>query len=91
MSIVACVQIKMARSALGWSTQKLSDESGVSARTLNRIETNEGFVSATAANLKLVEMTLQAAGIEFIGDAFYKKSYFGVGLVNFPSPSTYKT
>ena len=61
-------QIKMARSALVWSTQKLSDESGVSARTLNRIETNEGFLSATTANLKLVEMTLQAAGIEFIGD-----------------------
>ena len=69
MSIVSCVQIKMARSALGWSTQKLSEESGVSARTLNRIETSEGFLSATTANLKLVEMTLNAAGIEFIGDA----------------------
>ena len=69
MSIVSCLQIKMARSALGWSTQKLSDESGVSARTLNRIETDEGFLSATIANLKLVEITLQAAGIEFIGDA----------------------
>ena len=69
MSIVSCVQIKMARSALGWSTQKLSDESGVSARTLNRIETDEGFLSATTANLKLVEITLQAAGVEFIGEA----------------------
>ena len=59
----------MARSALGWSTQKLSDESGVSARTLNRIETGEGFLSATTANLKLVEMTFKAVGIEFIGDA----------------------
>ena len=68
MSIVSCVQIKMARSALGWSTQKLSEESGVSARTLNRIETSEGFLSATAANLKLVELTLNAAGIEFIGE-----------------------
>ena len=59
----------MARSALGWSTQKLSEESGVSARTLNRIETSEGFLSATTANFKLGEMTLNAAGIEFIGDA----------------------
>jgi len=59
----------MARSALGWSTQKLSEESGVGARTLNRIETSEGFLTATTANLKLVEMTLNAAGIEFIGDA----------------------
>ena len=54
---------------VGMVDPKLSDESGVSARTLNRIETDEGFLSATTANLKLVEMTLQAAGIEFIGDA----------------------
>ena len=69
MSIASYVQIKMARSALGWSTHKLSAESGVSARTLNRIETSEGFESVTTANLKIVEITLKAAGIEFIGDA----------------------
>ena len=59
----------MARAALNWSTQKLAAESGVSSRTLNRIETEEGFAAATQANLKLVELTLTAAGIEFIGDA----------------------
>ena len=31
-------QIKMARSALGWSIQKLSEESLVSPRTIKRIE-----------------------------------------------------
>ena len=69
MSVVSYQQIKMARSALGWSTQKLADESGLSARTLNRIETDDGFQSATTANLKLVEITLIAAGIEFIDEA----------------------
>ena len=59
----------MARSALGWSTQKLSEESEVSSRTLNRMETLEGFSSATKANLSIVKRTFEEAGIEFIGSA----------------------
>ena len=69
MSIVHFSQIRMARSALGWSTQKLSEESEVSSRTLNRMETSEGFAKATAANLKLIKQTLEQAGIEFVGNA----------------------
>ena len=69
MSIVHFLQIKMARSALGWSTQKLSEESEVSARTLNRMETSEGFSSATKANLSIVQRTFEEAGVEFIGSA----------------------
>ena len=69
MSIVTHIQIKMARSALGWSIAKLSNECSVSSRTLNRIETPEGFLVATLGNLKLIRETLEAAGIEFIGTA----------------------
>ena len=69
MSIVHFSQIKMARSALGWSTQKLSEESEVSSRTLNRMETSEGFSAATKANLSIVQRTFEEAGIEFIGSA----------------------
>ena len=69
MSIVHFSQIKMARSALGWSTEKLSEESEVSSRTLNRMETSEGFSAATKANLSMVQKTFEEAGIEFIGSA----------------------
>ena len=69
MSIVHFSQIKMARSALGWSTQKLSEESEVSSRTLNRMETSGGFSAATKANLSMVQKTFEEAGIEFIGSA----------------------
>ena len=69
MSIVHFSQIKMARSALGWSTQNLSEESEVSSRTLNRMETSEGFSAATKANLSMVQKTFEEAGIEFIGSA----------------------
>lgn len=60
-------QIKMARAALGWSIQRLSQESSVSIRTIKRIESEGGLSSATPANLKLIRETLEAAGVEFIG------------------------
>ena len=60
-------QIKMARSALGWSIQKLAESSHVSVRTIKRIESEGGLEKATKANLKLIRETLEAAGIEFIG------------------------
>ena len=60
-------QIKMARSALGWSIQKLADTSRVSARTIKRIESEGLIEKVTPANIRLLRETLEAAGIEFIG------------------------
>ena len=67
--MVTSEQIKMARSALGWSVEILAEASSVSARTIHRIEVQAGLPSATTGNLKLLRETLEAAGIEFIGDA----------------------
>ena len=60
-------QIKMARSALGWSIQTLAKNSLVSARTIKRIESEGLIEKVTPANIKLLRETLEAAGIEFIG------------------------
>ena len=60
-------QIKMARSALGWSIQKLAETSLVSVRTIKRIESEGMIEKVTPANIKLLRETLEAAGIEFIG------------------------
>lgn len=59
----------MSRAALGWSISKLSERSSVSVSTIKRLESEEGFKKATEANLRLIRETLQAAGIEFVGDA----------------------
>ena len=59
----------MSRAALGWSISKLSERSSVSISTIKRLESEEGFKKATNANLRLIRETLQANGIEFIGDA----------------------
>ena len=67
--MVTSEQIKMARAALGWSVEKLARESAVGVRTIHRIEAQNGIPNATAGNLKLLRETLQAAGIEFIGEA----------------------
>ena len=67
MSMISVDQIRMARAALGWSLELLSEKSGVSARTIRRIESEGGLEKATNANLKLIRETLEAAGIEFVG------------------------
>lgn len=67
--MVTSEQIKMARAALGWSVEKLAQESVVGVRTIHRIEAQGGLPNATSGNLKLIRDTLQAAGIEFVGAA----------------------
>ena len=60
-------QIKMARAALGWSAADLAKNSSVGARTIHRIERENGLSVVTQANLKLIITTLEAAGVEFVG------------------------
>ena len=67
--MLTCKQIRMSRAALGWSISELSERSLVSVSTIKRLESEDGFKKATEANLRLIRETLQAAGIEFIGDA----------------------
>ena len=69
MSTLTIEQMRMARAALGWSFETMAEKCGVSSRTLRRIESEDGLRKATNANLRLICETLQAAGIEFIGDA----------------------
>ena len=61
--------MRMARAALGWSFEVMAEKCGVSSRTLRRIESEDGLQKATIANLRLIRETLEAAGIEFIGEA----------------------
>ena len=57
----------MARAALGWSFEEFAKQCEVSARTLRRIESEDGLRNATPANIRLIRETLEAAGVEFIG------------------------
>ncbi len=59
-------QIRAARALLRWSAQRLADESGVSWKTIQRMEVVDGVPSATAKNLKKIQDTLANAGVIFI-------------------------
>ena len=61
------LQIRSARFALRWSVDELAIRSKVSTSTIKRIETENGPPSATAANMAALQVSLETAGIEFIG------------------------
>ena len=65
--MITSAQIRAARAALGWNITQLSNETGVSERTIIRMEATDGVPNSTAANLKIIRLTLEAAGVEFIG------------------------
>lgn len=61
------VQIKMARSALEWTLKDLADACGISEKTVRRLESETTIQSTKVKTLAMVQTTLEAAGIEFIG------------------------
>ena len=61
-------QIRAARALLRWSAKKLSEESGVSHPTIQRMEASDGVPGGLAKNLDAIQRTLEKAGIEFIDE-----------------------
>lgn len=66
--MVSGAQIRAARGLLGWSSQELARRSSVGWSTIKRFEEAFGVPSSRAGTLERVESTLEAAGVEFIGD-----------------------
>lgn len=60
-------QIRLARFGLRLSVQDLSDQTGISVRTLKRIEASDGVPNSSALTVQSLKTALEAAGIEFIG------------------------
>ena len=67
MSTITGFQIRAARHGLKISAEKLSELSGVSARTIKRMETENDVPNSTIPNLNAIQSALESAGIEFIG------------------------
>ena len=60
-------QCRMARAALGWSTQDLAKHARVGSNTVARFENGK---PANTSTLTLIQQAFEAAGIEFTnGDA----------------------
>lgn len=61
-------QVKAARGLLGWSQEKLSEESCITLGTIKRMESSDGKVRGNAGNVMELQSTLEKAGIEFIAE-----------------------
>ena len=65
--MIASDQIRAARNALRWSVDELARRSGVSPRTIKRMEASEGVPNSNVPNIASLKAALESAGIEFIG------------------------
>ena len=61
-------QIRAARALIRWSAQRLADESGLSWKTVQRLEAADGVPSVNARTLQKIQESLASAGIEFIDE-----------------------
>ena len=65
-AVITSDQIRAACAILRWSAKKLSEESGVSLPTIQRMEDVEGVPWGLSRNLDAIRRTLEWAGIEFL-------------------------
>lgn len=68
MSEITGAQIRAARALIRWTAEDLAKSASVGVSTIRRAEAEDGSPSITAANLKLIRIALEAAGIEFVRD-----------------------
>ena len=63
--MISSAQIRAARGLLKWTQATLAHKAGISAVTLNMIESDS--VDPRASTLRSIEQVLERAGVEFIG------------------------
>ena len=59
-------QMRAARALLKWSAEKLAENSGLSWKTIQRLESAEGIPSSNVRTLEAIRSTLEAGGVIFI-------------------------
>lgn len=58
-------QIRAARALLKWSGRRLSESSGVSYPTIQRLESRDGPIGGLAETGSKIRAALESAGVEF--------------------------
>ena len=65
--MITGMQIRAARAALRWPLREMAEKSGVSRRTIQRLESYNGVPPSHTSNLYDLQSAFEAAGIEFVG------------------------
>ncbi len=66
--MVSGAQLRAARALLGMSAAELAEASGIGHRTIQRFEASNDVPDSRTAILRQLISTLEARGIEFLGD-----------------------
>ena len=66
--MISGAQIRAARALLGMSGTELSEKAGVGWSTVQRFESSDDVPGSKAGTLEKIRTTLEAHGIEFLGD-----------------------
>ena len=66
-AFITSAQIRAARALLRWSSQELSEVSGVGTATIKRMEVMEGVPAGNVRTLSAIQLALEKAGVEFVG------------------------
>ena len=65
--MITSEQIRAGRALIKWSAEDLAEAAGVGVATIRRFESVAGVPSGQMRVIELIKITLQDAGIEFIG------------------------
>jgi transcriptional regulator with XRE-family HTH domain len=65
--VITGIQIRAARSLLGWTADELASQSGISVVTIRRFERHWGLPPSRAHSLNDLQRAFEKAGIEFVG------------------------
>ena len=63
--MISSIQVKMARTALGWSNSDLSRSANVAPNTISRFEQGKGVQASTVL---AIQRALEDAGVRFTED-----------------------
>ncbi len=69
--MITASQIRAARALLKWSADKLAVQSGLSWKTIQRLESSEGVLSSNLRTIAAIKEALEAAGVIFISENQY--------------------
>src|SRR5262245_31420483 len=60
-------QIRAARGALHWTSEDLAKKSGITSRTIKRLEQSNGVPPSRTSVLEAIQKAFEDEGIEFVG------------------------
>jgi DNA-binding Xre family transcriptional regulator len=66
-ALITTAQIRAGRALLRWSSNDLSNYSGIGISTIKRLETMEGVPSVNLSTLIAIQNAFESNGVEFIG------------------------